>query len=109
MDNLLVSRVCRGEESSFEYLKSVIKYEKLRARVVNIYRPPYSETRPVALNTFITEFAHFLESIILSAEPLVIVGDFNIHVDDANDPEAAIFLNLLESINLKQLVTAPTH
>ena len=109
MDNLLVSRVCRGEESSFEYLKSVVKYEKLRARVVNIYRPPYSETHPVALNTFITEFAHFLESIILSAEPLVIVGDFNIHVDDANDPEAAMFLNLLESINLKQLVTAPTH
>ena len=108
-DNLSVNRVRGGEERSFEYLESVIKYEKFRARVVNIYRPPYSETHPVSVNTFITEFSHFLESIILSAEPLVIVGDFNIHVDDANDPEAAIFLDLLESMNLKRLVTRPTH
>ena len=64
----------------------------------------------MTVNTFITEFAYFLEStIILSAEPLVIVGDFNIHFDDANDPGAAIFLDLLESMNLKQLVTGPTH
>ena len=39
----------------------------------------------------------------------MIVGDFKIHVDDANDPEAAIFLDLLDSMNLKQLVTGPTH
>ena len=39
----------------------------------------------------------------------MIVGDFNIHVDDANDPEAAIFLDLLDSMNLKQLVTGPTN
>ena len=39
----------------------------------------------------------------------MIVGDFNIHVDDASDPEAAIFLDLLDSMNLKQLVTGPTH
>ena len=95
-----------GEEPSFQYVESVIKYEKFRARVGNMYRPPYSDTHPVTVNTFITEFAHFLESIILSA---VIVGDFNIHVDDANDPEASIFVDLLESMNLKQLVTRPTH
>ena len=46
MDNLSVTRVRGGEESSFEYLESVIKYEKSRARVDNIYRPPYSETTP---------------------------------------------------------------
>ena len=54
----------------------------------------------------LTEFSHFLESIILSAEPLVIVGDFNIHVDDANDPEAAIFLDLFFFF-LKALLQVP--
>ena len=39
----------------------------------------------------------------------MIVGDFNIHVNDANDPEAAIFLDLLDSMNLKKLVTEHTH
>ena len=67
MDNLSVSRVRGGEEPSFEYLESVIKYEKFRVRVVNIYLPPYSETHPVTVNKFLTEFVHFLESIILSA------------------------------------------
>lgn len=46
IDNLSVTRVRGGEESSFEYLESVIKYEKFRARVDNIYRPPYSKTTP---------------------------------------------------------------
>ena len=61
------------------------------------------------MNKFITKLAHFLESIILSAKPLVIVGDFNIHIVDNNNPDAAIFLNLVDSMNLKQFVSGPTH
>ena len=63
------------------------------------------------VNTFITKLASFLESVILSVEPLLIAGDFNIHVDDANDPDTAVFLDLLESMNLfratKSLLSQP--
>ena len=33
-----------------------------------------------------TEFAAYLESVVLCAETLLICGDFNIHVDVYDDP-----------------------
>ena len=38
-----------------------------------------------------------MESILLSKEQLVIVGDMNIHVDDSSDADVRNLLDLLES------------
>ena len=40
---------------------------------------------------------------------LLIVGDFNLHLDDQNDPRATKFLNLIELHGIAQLVQEPTH
>ena len=45
----------------------------------------------------------------MSPEPLLITGDFNIHVDVPNDSNAARFLELLTSMGLEQHVNKPTH
>jgi hypothetical protein len=48
----------------------------------------------------------------MSSEPLLIVGDFNIHVDIPRDPNAIRFLDLLSSMGLDQHVDKsdmPTH
>ena len=38
------------------------------------------------------------------------MGDFNIHIDDAvEQPDTQTFLDLLDSLGLKQHVTQPTH
>ena len=50
-----------------------------------------------------------MESIILTPEPLIITGDFNIHVNNTNDSDACEFLDLLASLGLKQHVIGPTH
>ena len=55
------------------------------------------------------EFADLMECVILSKERLLVLGDFNIHVDVPNGIEAEKFLNLLESLGLEQHVTEPTH
>ena len=43
-------------------------------------RIPYSSKDPVTKATFFEEFTTYLESFIMSPEPLLITGDFNIHV-----------------------------
>ena len=48
-------------------------------------------------------------SVILSNERLLVLGDFNIHVDVPNGIDAVKFLDLLESLGLEQHVTEPTH
>lgn len=42
-------------------------------------------------------------------EELLVVGDFNIHVDCPSCPRARSFLSLLEFHGLVQLVTERTH
>ena len=50
-----------------------------------------------------------MECVILSKERLLLLRDFNIHVDVPNGIDAVKFLDLLESLGLKQHVTEPTH
>ena len=68
-----------------------------------VYRPPapYSE--------FLVEISDFLTSLVLKYEKVIIVGDFNIHVDVNNDCLASAFTSLLDSIGFSQNVNKPTH
>ena len=50
-----------------------------------------------------------MESVILPKERLLVLGDFNIHVDVPNDIDAVKFLDLLESLGREQHVTEATH
>ena len=45
----------------------------------------------------------------MSSEPLLITGDFNIHVDKLGDPDGDSFRELLESMGFLQHVDKPTH
>ncbi|XP_068713260.1 uncharacterized protein [Montipora foliosa] len=108
-ENVDVSKIDAGEKTSFEFSEWSLKTNSFRARLSIIYRPPYSNLHPVSLKTFFDEFASYMESIILTPEPLIITGDFNIHVDNVNDSDACEFLDLLASLGLKQHVIGPTH
>ena len=74
-----------------------------------MYRPPYSDAHPVTTSVFFSEFTNLLESITLSNDPLLITGDFNIHVDCTDNLDSIKFLDLLESTGLKQHVRGATH
>ena len=57
----------------------------------------------------ISEFSLYLESIIYPNGRLIIVGDFDIHVDDHDDDDLRKLLDLLYSLGMTQHVTYPTH
>jgi hypothetical protein len=58
---------------------------------------------------FLEDFANFLEEKTVLTGKLLLVGDFNFHMDDPKDREAHLFSSLLESFNLIQHVQEPTH
>uniref|UniRef100_A0A8C4TH24 Reverse transcriptase domain-containing protein n=2 Tax=Erpetoichthys calabaricus TaxID=27687 RepID=A0A8C4TH24_ERPCA len=47
--------------------------------------------------------------LITNYDALLIVGDFNFHVDNQCDQKVKEFMNLLDSFDLRQLVNQPTH
>ena len=68
-----------------------------------IYRPPAS-----SLSTFMLEFDDFLERMCTSNKHLI-VGDFNIRIDNTNECYVKRFLDLLSQYGLSQYVQDPTH
>ena len=93
---------CKNSEwnfsfQSFEFLDVCFKSSKM-IRMIIIYRPPSS----VPLSTFYREFSLLLEDLATASGELLIVGDFNLHVDSSRDVNALHFCDLIASFDLKQ-------
>ena len=66
--------------------------------MLNVYRP--GSNRPSSL--FCDEFASLLEVLVTHSCPLVVVGDFNIHIHDPDDTDSRRFCELLSSFDMLQ-------
>ena len=97
---------------SFEMSSVTMKLPHSKLTLYNIYRPPLSsaKSRPsVSFSQFLNDFRTLISSVSTTPHEFVITGDFNIHVDDSTDSNAIQFISLLDSANLIQHVSFPTH
>ena len=94
---------------SFEYAEHMLKQSSIWIRIIVLYRPPPSTENRLTNRQFLTEFSSFLERQIILPGELLLLGDFNIHIDDPNDYYAKEFQSLLETFDLTQLVRQATH
>lgn len=75
-------RVTNGTVRSFEYGIWKLVFKSLTVHVVGVYRPPALST----CNQFVVEFFDFIENILPHYKNLLIMGDFNLHINnDTND------------------------
>ena len=108
-ENLHASRVDAGVLTSFEFSHWMVEFQSRKLQIIIIYHPPYSSNRPVTMSVFFADFSSFLEGITMSSVPLLIAGDFNIHVDVPGIADSVCLKELLESMGLQQHVKVPTH
>ncbi|XP_061899286.1 uncharacterized protein LOC133647158 [Entelurus aequoreus] len=68
-----------------------------------IYRPPgpYSD--------FISEFSEFVAHLVTHADNIIIMGDFNIHMNTPSDPPCVALQTIIDSCGLTQIINEPTH
>ncbi|KAK0152032.1 hypothetical protein N1851_006603 [Merluccius polli] len=71
--------------------------------IVSVYCPPK------ASSTFITELSSILADLCAITSNIILTGDFNIHVDNPNYIFSIDFISTLDSFDLTQYVTFPTH
>ena len=91
---------------SFEMMSGTLKSDSTSVDIIVIYRPPRSHS---SISTFLDEFSSMLDNRMFKPSPLVITGDFNIHLDNLSSPNTLNFNDLLTSHGLSQEVTMPTH
>ena len=108
---------------------AIIVKQSISMKVLNTYQSPSCELTEVQLTigsqcihlvavyrpsgasvvSFMDEFCDIIENSIVSSGHLLIAGDFNFHIDNANNPDAANFMDIVASFGLKQHVNGATH
>ena len=58
---------------------------------------------PGPYSVFLSEFLRLLSQLVLSTDKIIVVGDFNIHVDVENDSLNIDFNAILDSVVLLKL------
>ena len=77
--------------------------------LVVIYRPPRSLQNTCAFSTFLSEFSFLLEVLNSSKNEFILLGDYNIHIDQTFDADARAFSGLCSMFSLTQHVSESTH
>ena len=72
--------------------------------ILGIYRPAVGS--PVE---FLTEFTKWITYVVVQDTNLLVAGDFNLHINNKNDENAANFKESMVAFGLVQHVTRPTH
>ena len=73
-------------------------------RLLLVYRK-----QGVAFLTFVDEFVSLIERYIMDTAKLVLLGDFNLHINELADTNADTFHDLLECSNFKNSMFFPMH
>ncbi len=94
---------------SFEYMDVLVKHLYGDIRILVMYRPPLRGQNSSIENNFFNDFSTLAEQLATAPGSLAIVGDLNLHMDDSCNANAKKFHDILESFNLKQHVSLPTH
>ncbi|XP_061133329.1 uncharacterized protein LOC133153215 [Syngnathus typhle] len=88
--------------SSFEHQSFKLPGPKPLVTAI-IYRPP--KPNPA----FLSDLSEFLTQLCAISPSVILLGDFNIHVDSTTCKTATEFLDILNSFNITQHVDFPTH
>ena len=94
-----------GSPQSFEHLCARVSSRGSSCVILLIYRPGSSP----ATSKFFEELSTMLESLVSTADPIVVTGDINIRLDRPSDPLSQQFNELIESFGLINSVSGPTH
>ncbi|KAJ8028828.1 hypothetical protein HOLleu_31177 [Holothuria leucospilota] len=108
-ENIQASMVAQGEVDSFEFSEWLLQFQRKPLRLCVVYRPPYSAKHKVTKAVFHRQFADYLESVVTKPNPLLVVGDVNIHLNRLIDNDTRQFNDVLSSMALEQVVRDPTH
>ena len=98
-----------GGKSSFQFAIWKLEIRNKVLTVVGIYHPPTKYLVNDSNAIFITESLDFMGELQLSNKNIVILGDFNLQVNDKSDTDAQQFIDMVEALEMKQLIDFPTY
>ena len=110
-DYLQINNLSHYNSTSFQYITCTIGsfQHSCTITLLGCYHPPPSKINTASDAVFIDQFGILLEEIISDAGNLIILGDMNIQVNKPDEVIPHDYLQMIETLDLEQLVTFPTH
>ena len=99
--------IAKGQTRSFEYANWLLTMKKNNRTVTGIYHP--SPKNAITNRMFIDDVTDHLMTLLSAATNNIILGDFNMHINDTNSNDACTFLDTFTALGLTQHVTMSTH
>ena len=99
--------MAKGQTRSFEYATWLLVMKKKNITVTGIYHPALKNT--ITNSMFINDITDYLISLLPTATNNIILGDFNMHINDSNSNDAWIFKDTFTTLGLTQHVTTSKH
>ena len=93
-----------AELRMFQFAKWYVQLMHTTITILGIYRPLAGS--PVE---FLTEFTNWITDVVVQDTNLLVVGDFNLHINNENDENVANFKESMVPLGFMQHVTRPAH
>ena len=90
--HLKVKQIGVGQLRSFQFCKWQVQIHHTIITLVSIYHPPYNNKTKITNAEFLDEYTHWIAETSANDKSLLICGDYNLHVNNPNDEDAANFL-----------------
>ena len=94
---------------SFEYDIWNIQIGPRAYTIIGLYHPQQGTDPKVNNANLLDQLTDLLSYVVPKHQDIIILGDFNIHINDPEDQDAKILQDTLNAFNLKQHVNIPTH
>ena len=85
----------------------LLTMKKNNITVTGIYHPPPKNA--ITNRMFINDVTDHLMTLLTTTTNNIILGDFNMHINDTNSNDACTFLDTFTALGLTQYVTTSTH
>ena len=102
-----VKLVAKGQTRSFKYATWSLMVSKKTITITGIYHPLLKDNITNAM--FIEDITDHITSLLPATTNNVILGDFNMHINDIGYNDVVIFNDTLMVLGLTQHVNTSTH
>ena len=108
-DGYKVVSLGAGQLQPFQFAKGRIGLKHMTLMVLGIYHPPYNSQSQTTNFDFLDEFTDWVAEHTMNDTNVIILGDYNLHVNDPNDDHAMNFIETTQALALEQHVRLPTY
>ena len=107
--NLNVSVIEANQTRSMEYAIWKVNTGTVIINIIAIYHPPYSDINQSTNAMFLDDLADSFVIHLMSLSNIIVVGDFNLHIDKKNDPVVNLLKEMVQAFGLDCQVNLSTH